>query len=185
MFVAAVVNTVESFEITDCTQEKLSDAHESVCSHVTCDVLSSFPNSSGDCMDCGFRERCRCSAPGHNDTGGRLPQSGTSAASAVNPKFAEVDLVSTCYNREGSSDSCGQPDDANENYNSNWIDTCPDKRLQVLQTADTISQIELWKSTDRDLVCPVAPECEFVCTLTEQIHDSSKFCAEIDLEPPP
>jgi len=69
-FVSAEVSIVESLELSDSIQDKLSNAQESVCSRVTCDVLSSVPNSSGDCIDCGIRERCPCSAPGHIDTGG-------------------------------------------------------------------------------------------------------------------
>jgi len=36
------------------------------------DALSRIPKhcKNGDCIDCGLRERCRCSTPGHNDTGG-------------------------------------------------------------------------------------------------------------------
>ena len=187
-FISAKVSMVESLEISDSIQGRLSYAHKPVCNHVICDVLSNVPNSSGNCMDCGIRERCPCSAPGHTDTGGRLPQSGTSAASVVNPKFTEVDLVSTCFNREGSSDSCGQSDDANanEHFDADWIDTCAERALQALETFDTVSYVELCDNADLVPMCPAASERVFMCTLwTERIYDSSKFCAEIDPEPPP
>ena len=106
----------------------------------------------------------------------------------VNPKFTEVDLVSTCFNRDESSDSCGQSDDANanEHFDADWIDTCAERALQALETFDTVSYVELCDNADLVPMCPAASERVFTCTLwTERIYDSSKFCAEIDPEPPP
>ena len=106
----------------------------------------------------------------------------------VYPKCTKVDLVSTHFNREGSSDSCGQSDDANanEHFDSYWISTCTEMALQALETFDSVSHVELCDNADLVPMCPAASERAILCTLlTERIYDSSKFCAEIDPESPP